>query len=118
ALLMHIQHKINMQLLDAIPKRGEIARQGREEAWQIDQSTVQERQASNDRMNEQFNDYTQDVAPYQDLDGPKVKLASLDSNDYSNGNGEYILTNEPTFDPNDQPHSNERWERINPTNYR
>ncbi len=118
ALLMHIQHKINMQQLDAIAKRGEIARQGREEAWQIYQSTVQERQASNDRMNEQFNDYIQDVGPYQDLDGSKIKLPSLYSNVYSNGNGEYILTNEPTFDPNDQPHSTVRWERINPTNYR
>lgn len=111
AVIMDLQMKISKQQTDAIIKRGEIARQGREEAWQIYQSGVRERQASNDRMHDKFINYIRDVDRFQDIDGSTVKLPSLYRNVYSNGKGEYILTNEP-FNPND--HATERWERINP----
>lgn len=114
AIIMHLQHKINMKELEALAKRGEIARQGREEAWQIYQSGVKEQQASTDRMHDSFNEYIQDIDRFQDLDGSTVRLPSLYSYVYSNNNGEYILTNEPTFNPNDQPNRTTQWERINP----
>lgn len=114
AIIMHLQHKINMKELEALAKRGEIARQGREEAWQIYQSGVKEQQASTERMHDSFNEYIQDIDRFQDLDGSTVRLPSLYSYVYSNSNGEYILTNEPTFNPNDQPNRTEQWERINP----
>ena len=112
AVLMHVRHKINMQEIETASRIAEISRQGREEAWNIYQSGVREQQASNDRMNSSFIDYVRDVDDFHDTDGSKVNLPSLYSYVYSNGNGEYILTNEPTLDPNDG--SYDRWERINP----
>ncbi len=112
AVLMHLRHKINQQQLDALAKIGEIDRRGQQEAWEIYQSGVKEQQASNDRLHESFNDYIRDVDDFQDVDGSSVKLPSLYSYVYSNGQGEYVLTNEPTFDPNDG--ASERWERIDP----
>lgn len=114
AVIMDLQHKINMQQLDALARRGEIARQGREEAWNTYQKGVRKQQAAQIENNRKFLDYIRDVDHFRDTDGSTVNLPSLYSNVYSNGNGEYILTNEPTYDPNDDPNSLERWERINP----
>ncbi|MEQ8765473.1 MAG: hypothetical protein RL885_16210 [Planctomycetota bacterium] len=112
AVLMHLRNKINQQQLDALTKIGEINRRGQQEAWEIYQSGVKEQQASSDRLQESFNDYIRDVDDFQDVDGSSVKLPSLYSYVYSNGQGEYVLTNEPTFDPNDG--ASERWQRIDP----
>ncbi|MGI9012854.1 MAG: hypothetical protein ACR2GY_01230 [Phycisphaerales bacterium] len=112
AILMDIRARINKQEMDALIKRGEIARKGREDAWDIYQSGVQSKQASDERLHDSFNDMIQDIDKFHDTDGSSVRLPSLYSNVYSNGEGGYLLTNDPVLNPDDV--TNQRWERINP----
>ena len=111
AVIMSIRNKIAKQEMDALIKRGEIARKGREEAWRIHQEGVRAQQVARDKNHDDFIDMIRDVDKFQDIDGSTVKLPSVYSNVYSNGNGGFIMTNDP-IDPNDG--SLERWERINP----
>lgn len=112
AVIMDLQQRINRQQIDTLRRRGEITRQAQEEAWATHQAGVRQREESNDRMHDHFMEYVQDIDRYQDVDGQTVKLPGLYSHVYSSGDGKYLLSNEPTLDPNDI--SQQRWERINP----
>jgi hypothetical protein len=109
---MDLQHRVNMQQLDALARRGEIARRGAEEAWRIHQDGVREREASNERTQALVVESLRDIDRFEDVDGSTVRLPGVYSEVYSDGEGGYLLSNEPTFDPNDG--STTRWERIRP----
>lgn len=73
-----------------------------------------QRQAVYDRLSDDFSRHIRGVEEYQDpLQGKSVELPAGYTNVWANGNGEYILTEDPNFNP--AVGSNLHWERIEPT---
>lgn len=58
-----------------------------------------------------FGQYLRGVENYTDASGAKVELTSGYSNAWSKGDGSYLLSNNPAFDPNVT--FNEDWKRLN-----
>jgi hypothetical protein len=61
--------------------------------------------------NDGFGQYLRGVDNWTDADGSKVELTSGYSNAWSKGDGSYILSNNPAFDPNVT--LQEDWKRLN-----
>lgn len=73
-----------------------------------------QRQAVYDRLSDEFSRHIRGVEEYYDpLQGGSIELPAGYSNVWANGNGEYILTEDPNFNP--AVGSNLHWERIERT---
>lgn len=73
-----------------------------------------QRQAVYDRLSDDFSRHIRGVEAYHDpLQGKSVELPAGYTNVWANGNGEYILTEDPNFNP--AVGSNLHWERIERT---
>jgi hypothetical protein len=84
----------------------------RNETTEIINSGWSERQAIQERGAERFRDVIMDEQAYRLPDGEKVKLPSFYDNAYTNGNGEYILSNDPSFSPVNNPQFNGNWQEL------
>jgi len=69
-----------------------------------------ERQASLDRISEQWSQAMRGVDAYQDAGGGQVELPSGYQQAWGNALGEYILSNDPFFDPNQV--TNQDWTSL------
>jgi len=69
-----------------------------------------QRQEVNDRIAKNFSQYIRGVDEYKTPDGRPVELPSGYNHVYTNGQGEYVLSNEPGFNPN--AYSNQNWTRL------
>jgi hypothetical protein len=73
--------------------------------------SYENRQAAMDRINEHFDNYIRGVESYRDLrSGSVVQLPSGYGEAWSNGNGEYLLSNDANFNPNTK--STQSWQRL------
>jgi hypothetical protein len=61
--------------------------------------------------NQQFGQYLRGVENYKDDNGNTIELTSGYTNAWSKGDGSYLLSNNPAFDPNVT--FNENWARLN-----
>jgi hypothetical protein len=103
-----------------IGTRIEIARQAQEEIgknisrnWERinNNSANSSSSSSNNGMDtEGFSQYLRGVDSWTDDSGNKVELSSGYTNAWSKGDGSYLLSNNPTFDPNVA--FNESWSRL------
>jgi hypothetical protein len=59
-----------------------------------------------------FGQYLRGVENWTDADGNKVELTSGYSNAWSKGDGSYILSNNPSFDPNVELDGTQSWGRM------
>lgn len=57
-------------------------------------------QKTNDRVNQQFGDYVRGVDRYNDGSGSEWQLPSGYDNAWVNNKGEYLMSDQPGFDPN------------------
>jgi hypothetical protein len=77
---------------------------------QISQENLQDweqRQSVNDRLTTDFCNQILEIQPYSNpIDGTTVDLPSGYNNAWVNGNGEYILADNPNFNPNIESNSN------------
>jgi len=72
-----------------------------------------QRQAVYDRLSDDFSRHIRGVEQYHDpLQGKSVELPAGYPNVWANSNGEYVLTEDPNFNP--AVGSNLHWERIEP----
>jgi hypothetical protein len=62
-------------------------------------------------INSQFSQYLRGVDSWTDEQGNKIELTSGYTNAWSKGDGSYIVSNNPAFDPNVT--FNEDWKRLN-----
>jgi hypothetical protein len=91
----------------------EIARQAQEE---ISKNIIRNWESSNANKNtnevspDQFGQYIRGVDSWSDENGNKIELSSGYSNAWSKGDGTYILSDNPAFDPNVT--FNEGWNRL------
>jgi len=71
----------------------------------------QEREKVQDRAAHNFDNYIKGVNDYRNPNtGDTVELPSGYDNAYTNGNGQYIMSNNANFDPN--VGSNQHWQRM------
>ena len=73
-------------------------------------SAYESRQRAYDRMSENFSDYVRGVDRYTDADGNIVKLPSGYRNAWTNGLGEYIVSESEDYNPNIG--SNQNWQPL------
>jgi hypothetical protein len=106
-----VQMLIN-QNMQAIYQAGQISRiisQTNNEISQIITDSYWQRQSVNEKVANNFSQYIRGTANYIDK-GKIVELPDYYNNVWSNGNGEYILSNGNNYDPNKLINGN--WQRI------
>jgi hypothetical protein len=109
AIFANIGRNAQIQLGQQI----EIARQAQEE---ISNNIIRNWESSNANKNtnevspDQFGQYIRGVDSWSDENGNKIELSSGYSNAWSKGDGTYILSDNPAFDPNVT--FNEGWNRL------
>lgn len=106
---------INQQM-QSIYQAGQISRiisQTNNEISQMINDSYWQRQEVNDRIAENFSQSIRGTANFND-EGNTVELPNTYSDVWSNGVGEYIMSNETQFDPNKTLGGN--WQIIKPQN--
>ncbi len=68
--------------------------------------------SSNDNSGE-FGQYLRGVENYTDESGNKVELTSGYNHAWSRGDGSYVMSNNPAFDPNVELQGTQNWGRLN-----
>jgi len=100
----------------AIRQKGEadrqkIRQQSAEDVRRIQNETFQNQQHAQDVQHQQFSQYIRDVETYRDPNsGERVELSNQYGHAWSNGAGEYILSESPNFNPN--AHLNGSWTEM------
>lgn len=63
--------------------------------------------------NAEFGQYLRGVENYSDESGNKVELTSGYNHAWSRGDGSYVMSNNPAFDPNVEIQGTQSWSRLN-----
>jgi hypothetical protein len=91
--------------------RQEIVRKSQEDTARIRNETIQHQQHAQEVSHQQFSQGLRDVETYRDPNsGERVELSNQYGHAWSNGAGEYILSDSPSFDPN--AHLNGNWTQM------
>ncbi len=106
ATVMQLRAQINKTVSDGIAERGRINREAMQKSFEIHQESVRSRQASNDRLHHQFINYIRDVEDYKTPSGNVVQLPSQYNHAYTNGQGQFMMSNAPLS-------SSSGWTQIN-----
>jgi hypothetical protein len=113
AQLAQIQHKGNMDRLNASAAAHQKRMDTLNETSDILMSGWKSRNASQDRMQAKTIDAIHEQTPYKTPSGETVKLPSFYNNVYTDGKGRYILNNDSLYEPNTDPAVNSsNWQRI------
>ncbi len=91
-------------------KRAAIWRQTQNEISEIHQRTWENTQASRDRVFEEWGRALRGVDNWKDPAGESIELSAGYNEAWSKGDGTYILSNDPLFDPNVA--FQENWNRL------
>ncbi|MDH4027580.1 MAG: hypothetical protein OEU95_01950 [Nitrospirota bacterium] len=97
--------------IQSIGQLSRIISQTNNEISDMMMESYNNRQKVNDRIANDFSQYIRGVDEYRDPnEGKAVELPSGYDNAWSNSSGEYILSDDPNFNPN--INSNLNWERM------
>jgi hypothetical protein len=93
--------------------RSRILSKSAEDIRRIQDETYQRRQESQDRISQKWSQTIRGVETFQNPGtGETVELSNRYGNAWSNGKGEYLLTDSPSFDPNVV--LKENWTQLTP----
>jgi hypothetical protein len=91
--------------------RQKIVAQTQQDVNRIHNEGVAHQQAVQEQSHQQFSQYLRGVETYRDPNsGERVELSNQYGHAWSNGAGEYVLSESPGFDPN--AHLNGNWTRM------
>jgi hypothetical protein len=91
--------------------RARIRAQSAEDVRKIQNDSIRNQQHAQDVQHQQFSQYIRDVESYRDPNtGQQVELSNQYGHAWSNGAGEYILSDSPNFNPN--AHVNGSWTQM------
>jgi hypothetical protein len=100
--------------MQSIRSAGELSRyiaRTSDEISAMNRQAYEARQAANDRVNRNFSEYIRGVETYQNpVESRSVELPSGYRDAWVSGNGEYVLSNDPNFNPN--VGSTQNWQRM------
>jgi hypothetical protein len=100
-----------IQQIQSVGQMSRILSQTSNEISDMMMESYNQRQQANDRIAENFSQYVRGVDEYSNpFEGKGVELPSGYGNAWVNNNGEYILTDDPNFNPG--VGSNLHWERM------
>lgn len=100
-----------IQNIQAVGRMSQIITQASSEMREDQQRSWEYRQEINDKIAQNFSDYVRGVDQYYDPFAEKrVELPTGYKNVYSNNLGEYILTDDPNYNPN--VGSNLTWQKL------
>ena len=103
--------KSQIKQIHSVGELGRIISQTSSEIRDSQLKSYYERQAVNDKIADNFSQYIRGVDKYYNpIEGKEVELPAGYDNVWTNANGEYILTESPSYNPNIG--SNLNWERI------
>jgi hypothetical protein len=109
--IQQVQGNIQAANQKGIADRAAIQRKSAEDTARIRSETYAQKQEAQAQSHQQFSQYLRGVETYKDPNsGEKVELDSRYGHAWSNGNGEYILSESPDFDPNQ--HTNGNWTQL------
>lgn len=111
---MFIQNQINASR-NAMRLSRYIA-QVNDEIMEMNRQSFEAQQAAHDRINQRFDEYIRGVETYVDPSsgGAGVQLPSGYQQAWTNGLGEYVVSDSYNFDPNQ--HMNGNWQRMQKVN--
>jgi hypothetical protein len=98
-----IEYLIKMQIqhIQSMGQLGSIIAQTGSEIRQENLDLYNQREAMNDRISTQFSEYVRGVDSYYNpLEGKNVEIPNTYDNVWVNGNGEYVLSDNPNYNPN------------------
>jgi hypothetical protein len=101
---------INQAAIDGAAELSRILARHNREMMEIITRGYEQRQAVQDRMHDQFSRYIRGVERYVDPSGRGVDLSAGYRYVWGNGMGEYILTDDPWYDP--ARTSGQKWTRL------
>jgi hypothetical protein len=108
-----VQTLVQMKMQE-IRNTGEISRmisRTQQEVSAMMRRTYEERQAAQDRISQNFSQYLRGVEAYRDpTDNRAVELPSGYREAWSNSQGEYLMSDDPNFNPNAGSTAN--WQRL------
>jgi len=107
------QAQLNIQATEVkgAVDRSRIIAKSAEDTSRIIDETYQRRQASQDRISQQWSQVRRGVETFRNPGtGETVELSNQYGNAWSNGKNEYLLSDTPGFDPNTV--SSENWTRL------
>jgi hypothetical protein len=108
-----VQANIQAAQVKGAADRSRIIAKSAEDIRQIQNETYQRRQESQDRVSEKWSQTIRGVETFRNPStGETVELSNRYGNAWSNGKGEYVLTESPSFNPNTV--SNENWTQLTP----
>jgi len=112
--LSQLQTWLAQQQIERIQSVGQLSRmlaQTSNEVSDMMMDSYNKRQAANDRIAQNFSDYTLGIDRYNDPGtGTQVELPSGYNVGWSNGHGEYILTDQTGYNPNEG--STQNWQQM------
>jgi hypothetical protein len=115
ATVNQISQYMMQNQIQQIHNIGQMSRQFSQNANQISDMNMQSwynQQASQDRISENFSQNMRGVDAYYDPNrGGNVELPSGYTNAWANPLGEYIVSDDPNFNPNQE--TNQNWTEIN-----
>jgi hypothetical protein len=93
--------KMNIQKIISVGQLGSIIAQTGSEIRQENLDLYNQREAMNDRVSNQFSQYMRDVEPYYDpVSRQNVELPTGYDNAWVDNSGQYVLSDNPNFNPN------------------
>lgn len=99
--------------IQAIGRIGDIAARAGSDLREEQQADWERRQAAKDKAVENFGDYVLGVERFTDPHADKeVQLPSGYGHAWANDLGEYVLTDDPSYNPNIE--SNQHWQEMPP----
>jgi hypothetical protein len=103
--------KMNIQQIKSMGQLGSIIAQTGEEIRQENLDLYYEREATNDRISNQFSEYVRSVDSYfNPLEEKNVELPTGYDNVWVNNLGEYVLSDNPNYNPN--VGNNQNYQRL------
>jgi hypothetical protein len=108
--------KMKIQQINSIGQLGSIIAQTGSEIRQENLDAYYQREEMNDRVSQQFSEYMRGVDSYYNpLEEKNVELPTGYDNVWVNGNGEYVLSDNPNYNPNIENNQNfQRLEKAKP----
>jgi hypothetical protein len=103
--------KANIQKINSVGQLGSIIAQTGSEIRQENLDLYNQREAVNDSISNQFSQYVRGVDNYYNpIEGTNVELPTGYNNVWVNGSGDYVLSDNPNYNPN--VGSNQNFQRL------
>ena len=105
-------HNVAMEEIRQVGVRSRIIANMSNDISNTMRSSYEETQRTYDRISEARSQTTRGLTPYDAGDGQKVILPSEYNFAWHGNDGQYILSNDPNYDPNSDSTTHTAWQKM------